>query len=130
MNKRLISGTDPSFLAQAEDSEQSAEAAPRLLAQQAYRSCTALAREIAAPAPELPMTPERRFLIDGLMQARQTILEKVDPILREKVRAVVEGVMDRPSPPATSSPGEPKPNAADTDGRTSAPARDGRHPGD
>ncbi len=130
MNKRLISGTDSLFLAQAEDSEQSAEAAPRSPAHQAYRSHTALAREIAGPAPELPMTPERRVLIDGLMQARQAILEKVDPILREKLRAVVEGVMDRPSPPATGSPGEPKPNAADTDGRASAPARDRRHAGD
>jgi hypothetical protein len=109
MNKRLISGADNLFLAQAENSEQSAE---------------------ARPAPELPMTLERRILIDGLMQARQAILEKVDPILHEKQRAVVEGVMDWPSPPATGSPGEPKPNAADTDGRASAPARDGRHPGD
>jgi hypothetical protein len=130
MNKRLISGTDSLFLAQAEGSEQSAEAAPRSPAHQAYRSRTVLAQEIARPAPELPMTPERRVLIDDLMQARQAVLEKVDPILRETLRAVVEEVMDRPSPPTAGSPGEPKPNAADTDGRAGAPARDGRHPGD
>ena len=134
MNQRLISGTDSLFLAQAEDAETAdANPTPRSPAHRAYRSRTALAREGAAPAREATtITPQRRALIDGLMQARQAILEKIDPVLREKLRAAVEGVIERqgPSaPPAPGPPGEPTPNTAAADGDANAPARDGRDPG-
>ena len=140
MNQRLISGTDSLFLAQAEDAETAdANPTPRSPAHRAYRSRTAypsrtaLAREGAGPAREATtITPQRRALIDGLMQARQAILEKIDPVLREKLRAAVEGVIERqgPSaPPAPGPPGEPTPNTAAADGDANAPARDGRDPG-